>query len=151
MRAVTWNVNSLRPRMERVLGFLQREEPDLVCLQETKCTDEQFPREPFEEAGWHLAVHGQKTYTGVALPSRADTVCAVHRVHVAVLTLLVSSGCIVESRRLLIVETADTADQRLLCPDNRLGHGLRGTRQAEIDHHVGLCDNMVQVARDQRT
>ena len=70
MRAVTWNVNSLRPRMERVLGFLQREEPDLVCLQETKCTDEQFPREPFEEAGWHLAVHGQKTYNGVALLSR---------------------------------------------------------------------------------
>ena len=70
MRAVTWNVNSLRTRQERVLGFLERHAPDLVCLQETKCEDAKFPREAFEEAGWQLAVHGQKTYNGVALLSR---------------------------------------------------------------------------------
>ena len=70
MRAVTWNVNSLRTRLERVQGFLGRHEPDLLCLQETKCTDELFPRAVFEDAGWQVAVHGQKTYNGVALLSR---------------------------------------------------------------------------------
>lgn len=70
MRAVSWNVNSLRTRLERVHGFLERHSPDLLCLQETKTTDENFPRESFEEAGYQLAIHGQKTYNGVALISK---------------------------------------------------------------------------------
>jgi exodeoxyribonuclease-3 len=70
MKIVTWNVNSIRARLERVLGLLRRHEPDLVCLQEIKTTEDQFPREVLREAGYHAAVHGQRTYNGVALLSR---------------------------------------------------------------------------------
>ena len=70
MDIVSWNVNSLRARMPRVLEFLERADPDVVCLQETKVVDELFPREALEEAGYHVAFHGQKTYNGVAILSR---------------------------------------------------------------------------------
>lgn len=72
MRLVTWNINSVRLRIGSVLRFLEEEEPDVLCLQETKCNDDQFPRKAFEKAGYpHLAVHGQKGYHGVAIVSRA--------------------------------------------------------------------------------
>lgn len=71
MRIATWNVNSLRARMPRVLEFLEREAPDVVCLQETKVVDELFPREELEDAGYRVAMHGQKTYNGVAILSKA--------------------------------------------------------------------------------
>jgi exodeoxyribonuclease-3 len=67
----THNVNSLRARLPRVLAWLERAQPDVACLQETKVTDDLFPREPFEALGYHLAVHGQKTYNGVAILSKA--------------------------------------------------------------------------------
>ena len=70
MKIVTWNVNSLRARMPRVLEFLERESPDVVCLQETKVVDELFPRDEIEGAGYQIAFHGQKTYNGVAILSR---------------------------------------------------------------------------------
>lgn len=70
MQIVTWNVNSIRARMPRVLEFLERTSPDIVCLQETKVVDEQFPRGPLEDAGYQLALHGQKTYNGVAILSK---------------------------------------------------------------------------------
>lgn len=67
---VTWNVNSVRTRLERVIDFLQREQPDVLCLQETKVTDEQFPAEAIEAAGYRVVTHGQKTYNGVAILSK---------------------------------------------------------------------------------
>ncbi len=67
MRIATWNVNSVRARLPRVLEFLERQRPDVVCLQETKCLDEAFPREPLEDAGYQIASFGQKTYNGVAI------------------------------------------------------------------------------------
>lgn len=67
MRIVTWNVNSLRTRLERVLGLLERHQPDLLCLQETKVTDDAFPHAELAAAGWRAETHGQKTYNGVAL------------------------------------------------------------------------------------
>jgi len=70
MKLATWNVNSVRARLERLLGWLGREQADVVCLQELKVTDEEFPRLELEAAGWHAAVHGQKTYNGVAILSR---------------------------------------------------------------------------------
>jgi len=70
MRIITWNVNSVRPRLERLLALLGRHAPDLLCLQETKVTDEAFPRDAIEAQGYHVACHGQKTYNGVALVSR---------------------------------------------------------------------------------
>lgn len=64
---VTWNVNSLRARQEHVLRWLGDHQPDVLCLQETKVTDDLFPREPFEQAGYQAAISGQKTYNGVAI------------------------------------------------------------------------------------
>lgn len=70
LRVATWNVNSLRARMERFLPWLDARRPEVVCLQETKVVDELFPREEIEELGYEIACHGQKTYNGVAILSR---------------------------------------------------------------------------------
>jgi exodeoxyribonuclease-3 len=67
MRIATWNVNSIRARLPHVLPWLERVRPDLLCLQEIKCLDEQFPREAIEALGYAIGSHGQKTYNGVAL------------------------------------------------------------------------------------
>ena len=72
MKVVTWNVNSVRTRLPRLLALLERHEPDVVCLQETKVTDGVFPREELEAAGWTLTAFGQKTYNGVAFLSREE-------------------------------------------------------------------------------
>src|SRR3954464_12166876 len=69
MIVATWNVNSVRSRLERVVGWTERERPDVLCLQEIKTTDDLFPLEPFAELGYHAEVFGQKTYNGVALLS----------------------------------------------------------------------------------
>jgi exodeoxyribonuclease-3 len=70
MRIATWNVNSVNARLETVLRWFEEAKPDVACLQEIKCVDERFPAEPFERLGYNLAVHGQKTYNGVALLSK---------------------------------------------------------------------------------
>ncbi|MBS9476147.1 exodeoxyribonuclease III [Ancylobacter radicis] len=70
MRIATWNVNSVRLRLDNTLAWLKERQPDIVCLQEIKCQDEQFPREAFEAAGYNVAVHGQKGFNGVAVLSR---------------------------------------------------------------------------------
>jgi len=70
MRIATFNVNSIKQRVETLRGWLKERAPDIVCLQEIKCIDEAFPREAFEELGYNVAVHGQKTYNGVALLSK---------------------------------------------------------------------------------
>jgi exodeoxyribonuclease-3 len=70
MKVATWNVNSVKARKDRLLAFLARESPDLLCLQELKVQDDKFPREEVQAAGYHAAVHGQKTYNGVAILAR---------------------------------------------------------------------------------
>ncbi|MDH4229123.1 MAG: exodeoxyribonuclease III [Nitrospirota bacterium] len=65
----TWNVNSLRSRLDHVLAFLRDHCPDVLCLQELKCTVDDLPRDAFESLGYHIAAHGQKTYNGVAIIS----------------------------------------------------------------------------------
>lgn len=72
MLLATWNINSIRARQERLLGWLETRKPDIVCLQELKCTNEQFPTEAIEGAGYHAAVHGQKTYNGVAILAKKE-------------------------------------------------------------------------------
>jgi len=72
MRIVSWNINSLRKRQERLLAWLAATQPDVVCLQETKCTDEQFPVLDLRAAGYHSAFHGQKSYNGVAILSKTE-------------------------------------------------------------------------------
>src|SRR5436190_8906624 len=70
MRIATWNVNSIKQRMDNALAWLTECRPDVVCLQETKCVDDAFPRLEFESLGYNVAVHGQKTFNGVAILSR---------------------------------------------------------------------------------
>ncbi|MEI8276626.1 MAG: exodeoxyribonuclease III [Hyphomicrobiales bacterium] len=70
MRIATWNVNSVRQRLDSLQAWLKEREPDIVCLQEIKCQDDAFPREPLEAMGYNVAVHGQKTFNGVALLSK---------------------------------------------------------------------------------
>jgi len=70
MKIATWNVNSLHARKERVIAFLEREKPDVLCIQELKCSDEKFPDTLFQDMGYHAAWHGQKAYNGVATLSR---------------------------------------------------------------------------------
>ena len=72
MKIVSWNINSLRKRQERLLAWLAESQPDVVCLQETKCTDEQFPQLDLRAAGYHSAFHGQKSYNGVAILSKTE-------------------------------------------------------------------------------
>jgi exodeoxyribonuclease-3 len=72
VRIVSWNINSLRKREERLLAWLAQTQPDVVCLQETKCTDEQFPADALRNAGYHTAFHGQKSYNGVAILSKIE-------------------------------------------------------------------------------
>ena len=67
LRIATWNVNSIRQRLGHVLAYLKEAQPDAVCLQETKCLDEAFPRLEIEELGYNVATHGQKGFNGVAL------------------------------------------------------------------------------------
>ena len=71
MKVATWNVNSLKVRLPHLLDWLARREPDIVCLQELKLEDVNFPRAPIETAGYRCAVSGQKTYNGVAILARA--------------------------------------------------------------------------------
>jgi exodeoxyribonuclease-3 len=68
----TWNVNSVRSRLEHVLKFLREDYPDVLCLQELKVTDADFPLEEFGRRGYRAAVYGQKTYNGVAIVSPYD-------------------------------------------------------------------------------
>jgi exodeoxyribonuclease-3 len=70
MKIATWNVNSLKVRLPHVLDWLAAAQPDILCLQETKTTDENFPVEAIEAAGYHSVYSGQKTYNGVAILSR---------------------------------------------------------------------------------
>jgi len=69
MRIATWNVNSVRTRLEQVVAWLEQERPEVLCLQETKVTDELFPRAAFEALGYQVVMSGQKAYNGVAILS----------------------------------------------------------------------------------
>lgn len=70
MKIATWNVNSIAIRLEAVLQWLDATKTDVVCLQETKCTDDKFPRMDFLEAGYESVFMGEKSYNGVAIVSR---------------------------------------------------------------------------------
>jgi len=70
MLVATWNVNSIKQRLDNLVAWLAARGPDIVCLQETKCVDEGFPREPLEALRYNIAIHGQKTFNGVAVLSK---------------------------------------------------------------------------------
>ena len=78
MKIAAWNVNSLKVRLPQLLDWLGEQQPDVVCLQETKLEDVNFPQQAIADAGYAVAFHGQKTYNGVALLSRLgldDVLC----------------------------------------------------------------------------
>jgi exodeoxyribonuclease-3 len=78
VKLVTWNVNSIRQRLDRLLALLVRHQPDVVCLQETKVVDDEFPVEALRAAGYSAAFTGQKSYNGIAILSKlpaSDVVC----------------------------------------------------------------------------
>ena len=70
IKCATWNVNSARARLGHITAFLSAHQPDVVCLQELKCTEADFPSGTLMELGFESVVHGQRTYNGVAILSR---------------------------------------------------------------------------------
>ena len=70
MKIATYNVNSIRIRVDTVLGWLQKHSPDVLCIQETKCQDEEFPLLALASSGYHIRFRGMKSYNGVAVFSR---------------------------------------------------------------------------------
>ncbi len=112
-KIATWNVNSLKVRLPHVLQWLESENPDVLAIQETKTTDENFPEEAIKEAGYHVSFVGQKTYNGVttickspieiiatAIPDYDDVqkrVLAIKTQGITVLNLYVPNGSEVDS------------------------------------------------------
>ena len=70
MKVATWNVNSLRARLDLVLDWVAREQPDVLCMQETKVLDSEFPTEEFQRLGYGVVMAGEKSYNGVAIAAR---------------------------------------------------------------------------------
>ncbi|WP_293695483.1 exodeoxyribonuclease III [uncultured Agrococcus sp.] len=70
MRIASWNVNSIRTRVSRVVDWMERADVDVLCMQEIKCKPEQFPYERFEAAGYEVQAHGLNQWNGVAIASR---------------------------------------------------------------------------------
>lgn len=70
LKLASWNINSLKVRLDQVLQWLESSQVDILALQETKITDDQFPKEVFTEKGYYAVFNGQKTYNGVALISK---------------------------------------------------------------------------------
>ncbi len=99
MKLTTWNVNSLAVRLPQVLDWLVANPVDALCLQELKLSDDKFPFEAFQAAGYHSAVFGQKTYNGVAIVSRVPTRDVVKNI-----------GGFADEQSRVIAATLDTPD-----------------------------------------
>lgn len=97
LRVASWNINSIRSRLEQVLFWIDTREPDVLLLQETKVEDALFPVEPFTERGYHVRAMGQKAFNGVAVVSRPEPV---------VLSKGFSSGFLSDQKRVLQVGVA---------------------------------------------
>ena len=72
MLIASWNVNSIRSRLSQITSWIKHTKPDVLCLQETKVVDKDFPLIPFENLGYTVIMNGQKSYNGVAIISKAD-------------------------------------------------------------------------------
>ena len=73
MKIVTWNVNSVRTRLSQIINWINQVNPDILCLQETKVIDNDFPIKPFEALGYKVIAFGQKSYNGVAIISKIES------------------------------------------------------------------------------
>jgi len=81
MKVATWNINSIRRRMDLLLSWLEQHKPDVMCLQETKVQDNEFPVLTFQAAGYHAAFRGMKSYNGVATLSRTEPERVIYGLH----------------------------------------------------------------------
>ncbi len=81
MKIASWNVNSIRRRLPAVLDWLQLHQPDIMCLQETKVQDSEFPTSAFRQAGYHASFRGMKGYNGVATLTRRQPDSVMHGFH----------------------------------------------------------------------
>jgi len=141
VKLATWNVNSLKVRLQQLIDWLQREQPDVVCLQETKTEDASFPADELRRLGFEPLFSGQKTYNGVAIVSRAATSEVVSAI----------PGFADEQRRVL---AATVAGVRIVCvyvpngesvesPKYRYKldwlSGLRGWLARELAEHPRLA------------
>jgi len=81
MKIATWNINSIRRRLPLVLDWMAQHQPDVLCLQETKVQDSDFPVEAFRQAGYHARFRGMKGYNGVATLSRSEPESVLHGLH----------------------------------------------------------------------
>ena len=106
MQIVTWNINSVRTRLHNLLTYLREVSPDVLCLQEIKCTDEQFPRFEVEAEGYNVAVHGQKSWNGVAILSKRP---------LEVQRGLAGDDADLQSRYIEAVVTTDSVPVRIGC------------------------------------
>src|SRR5207249_12309192 len=70
MKIATYNVNSIRIRLDTIIAWLEKHKPDVLCIQETKCQDEKFPALALHSTGYHLHYRGMKSYNGVAVLTR---------------------------------------------------------------------------------
>ena len=109
MRIATWNVNGLRARLDFILHWLERREPDIVGMQELKVTDDEFPEEAFNALGYEVATHGQKGWNGVAILSRTPA-------EVEVLGL---PGQEDAGARLIRARVADLSFATVYCPNGK--------------------------------
>src|SRR5206468_4278163 len=118
LTVATWNINSVRLRIANVARFLKLRKPDVLCLQETKCPDEFFPHQAFEELGYrHRLVQGMKAYNGVAILSKVPfTAMNVHH------------RCAARARRM----------EPQAAPEDRLAHAGRGRSVRPHDGGDGL-------------
>jgi exodeoxyribonuclease-3 len=107
MKIATWNVNSIRVRLPQVLEWLEKENPDVLCLQETKTVDGDFPVPAFRDAGYHAAHAGQKTYNGVATLSRTPGIDTVARL----------PGVVGDQKRLLATGVGDVRVVNVYVPN----------------------------------
>ena len=71
MKIATWNINSIRARADTAVAWIKEANPHVLCLQEIKCETASFPASTFEDLGYNVSVHGQKSYNGVAILSKA--------------------------------------------------------------------------------
>ena len=108
MKLATWNVNSIRARLEVVLRWLREESPDVLCMQEIKVQEDLFPREPFEKAGYHLVINGQKTWNGVAIASKIEPTSV---------RLGLPGGFLDEQKRLLAVDVGGVTVVNVYVPN----------------------------------
>ena len=106
-KIATWNVNSLKVRLAQVLAWLERQQPDVLALQETKSTDANFPVEAIREAGYQVSYRGQKTYNGVATLSKSPLETLAGRI----------PGYADEARRVLAIRSQDITVLNLYVPN----------------------------------